>query len=172
MWSLGKVFNTPEVVKVYVGSFNAPGGASSGNAGKGALGEMLFAKEQADLLRDLTEIPSRACDRKVNEFVKRVRAARTHMILTGSLRKQMPMTYGFEEKQKKLLGRLEKEFEKCQVEFMLPRGDMPNVDRYRTMLASHDFMKFPKLEQRNVEIMEGVLKQDLPAIMKQFENPF
>jgi len=168
MWSLGKVFNTPEVVKVYVGSFNANPAA----VGKGALGEALFAKEQSDLMRDLTEIPSRACDRKVNEFVKRVRAARTHMILTGSLRKQMPVTYGFEDKQKKLLARLDKEFEKCQMEFQLPRGDLPNVDRYRAMLASYDIMKFPKVERRSVDIMDAVLSQDLPAIMRQFENPF
>ena len=38
---------------------------------KNTLGSLLFEKEQADLLRDLQEIPSRACDRKVNEFVKR-----------------------------------------------------------------------------------------------------
>ena len=169
MWSLGKVFNTPEVVKVYVGSFNST--ASTG-VQKGALGELLFAKEQSDLLRDLTEIPSRACDRKVNEFVKRVRAARTHMILTGSLRKQMPVTYGFEDKQKKLLARLDKEFEKCQMEYQLPRGDLPNVERYRTMLTAYDIMKFPKIDRKNVDILDAVLAQDLPAIMRQFENPF
>lgn len=47
----------------------------------------------------------------------------------------MPAMFGGEEKQRKLMGRLEKEFEKCQMEYQLPRGDLPNVDRYRQMLA-------------------------------------
>jgi EH domain-containing protein 1 len=101
-----------------------------------------------------------------------VRAARTHMILVGSLRKQMPAMFGGEEKQKKLLGRLDKEFEKCQLEHQLPRGDLPNVERYRQILAGFDLNKFPKLERKNIEIMDTVLSQDLPAIMRQFENPF
>ena len=79
---------------------------------------------------------------------------------------------GQEEKAKKLLGRLHEEFEKCQIEHQLPRGDLPNVDRYRAMLASYDIMKFPKVERRSVDIMDAVLSQDLPAIMRQFENPF
>ena len=33
----------------------------------------LFEKEQEDLLHDLYEVPARSCDRRVNEFVKRVR---------------------------------------------------------------------------------------------------
>ena len=94
------------------------------------------------------------------------------MILVGSLRKQMPVTYGPDDKQKKLLGRLDKEFEKCQMEYQLPRGDLPNVDRYRAMLANFDLMKFPKIEKKNVDIIDTVLQQDLPAIMRQFENPF
>jgi EH domain-containing protein 1 len=101
-----------------------------------------------------------------------VRAARTHMILVGSLRKQMPAMFGSEEKQKKLLGRLEKEFEKCQLEYQLPRGDLPNVERYRQILAGFNLDNFPKLDRKNIDIMDTVLSQDLPAIMRQFENPF
>jgi EH domain-containing protein 1 len=132
----------------------------------------LFEKEQQDLLRDLYSIPARAADRKVNEFVKRVRAARTHMILVGSLRKQMPAMFGGDDKQRKLLGRLDRELEKCQLEYQLPRGDLPNVERYRQILAGFSLDKFPKLERKNVDIMDTVLSQDLPAIMRQFENPF
>ncbi len=38
-------------------------------------GKQLFEKEQEDLLHDLYDIPARSCDRRVNEFVKRVRWA-------------------------------------------------------------------------------------------------
>ena len=36
-------------------------------------GRGLFEREQEDLLHDLYDIPARSCDRRVNEFVKRVR---------------------------------------------------------------------------------------------------
>ena len=62
MWSLGKVFNTPEVCKVYVGSFND----KPLNTENNQLGAELFEKEQGDLKRDLLDIPQRSCDRKVN----------------------------------------------------------------------------------------------------------
>lgn len=92
MWSLGKVLNTPEVVRVYIGyatttiamhvcfvtvfgfinscdiffvasSFNdKPINATD----DGPLGQELFEKEQDDLLSDLKDIPKKACDRRVS----------------------------------------------------------------------------------------------------------
>ncbi|KAH6822679.1 EPS15 homology domain 1 [Perilla frutescens var. hirtella] len=62
MWSLGKVLNTPEVMRVYIGSFNdKPINA----AVVGPIGKELFEKEQEDLLNDLKDIPKKACDRRV-----------------------------------------------------------------------------------------------------------
>ena len=94
------------------------------------------------------------------------------MILVGSLRKQMPALFGADDKQAKLLGRLDKEFEKCQLEYQLPRGDLPKVERYRQILSGFDLAKFPKLDRKNIDILDAVLSQDLPAIMRQFQNPW
>uniref|UniRef100_A0ACD5YCP1 Uncharacterized protein n=1 Tax=Avena sativa TaxID=4498 RepID=A0ACD5YCP1_AVESA len=64
LWSLGKVLNTPEVMRVYIGSFNdKPIRAMSA----GPLGMELFEREQDDLLSDLNDIPKKACDRRVSE---------------------------------------------------------------------------------------------------------
>lgn len=60
MWSLGKVFNTPEVCRVYVGSFNTEPISTDKNPN----GEDFFLQEQANLVKDLNEIPHRSCDRK------------------------------------------------------------------------------------------------------------
>lgn len=103
-----------QVCKVYVGSFNTAPIRSDINP----YGPELFNKEQEDLLTDLYEIPQRSCDRKVqprcvcvcrgacadadvltritqiNEFVKRVRAFRIHMLIISHLRKQMPVMMG------------------------------------------------------------------------------
>ena len=69
MWSLSKVFNTPEVVRVYVGSF-------WNDVNKDSENYPLLAAEQADLLADLRDLPRNAAVRKINELVKRARLAK------------------------------------------------------------------------------------------------
>ncbi|KAJ0099438.1 hypothetical protein Patl1_20829 [Pistacia atlantica] len=63
MWSLGKVLNTPEVVRVCIGSFNEN---IVTEVATGPIGKELFEKEQEDLLADLKDIPKKACDRQVS----------------------------------------------------------------------------------------------------------
>ena len=101
MWSLGKVFMTPEVCKVYVGSFNTEPIKTDVNKMHD-----IFQMEHEALMADLMNIPAKSCDRKVNEFVKRTRALRTHMMIIGDLWKQMPTAFGHEKKQKKLLANI------------------------------------------------------------------
>eukprot|EP00884_Botryococcus_braunii_P005177 jgi/Botrbrau1/14660/Bobra.0108s0021.1 len=126
MWSLGKVFRTPEVCRVYIGSFNANVPIRSDLNPDGV---KLFEKEQADLLQDLYEIPQRSCDRRVNEFVKRVRACKIHCLIIGHLRKQMPAMMGKQKAQEKLLAELPRHFAHVQREYHLPAGDFPDVNR-------------------------------------------
>ena len=168
MWSLGKVFMTPEVCKVYVGSFNDKPPVTTNNV----LGEELFMKEHEALKKDLLDIPQRSCDRKVNEFVKRVRAGLTHARIVTHLKKQMPAMMGHESKQKKLLGRIEEEFTKCVHEYTIARGDLPNPKRFRDIMKDMEIWKFPKIDKKAMKALEEVLTVDIPAVMKKFDNPF
>ena len=168
MWSLGKVFNTPEVCKVYVGSFND----QPLNTENNQLGAELFEKEQSDLKRDLLDIPQRSCDRKVNEFVKRVRACVTHAKIMTHLRGKMPLMAGHESKQKKLLGRLDKEFEECVHAHLIPKGDLPNERRFAEICKGMPIWKMPKVDKKQMKALEEVLSVDIPEIMRRFDNPF
>ncbi|KAJ0018286.1 hypothetical protein Pint_11589 [Pistacia integerrima] len=62
MWSLGKVLNTPEVVRVYIGSFNEN---IVTEAATGPIRKELFEKEQEDLLT-IERHSKKACDRRVS----------------------------------------------------------------------------------------------------------
>ena len=168
MWSLGKVFNTPEVCKVYVGSFND----KPLNTENNQLGAELFEKEQGDLKRDLLDIPQRSCDRKVNEFVKRVRACVTHAKIMTHLRGKMPLMAGHESKQKKLLGRLDKEFEECVHSHQIPKGDLPNERRFAEICKGIPIWKMQKVDKRQMKALEEVLSVDIPDVMRRFDNPF
>ncbi|CAN4117812.1 unnamed protein product [Withania somnifera] len=115
MWSLGKVQNTPEVSRVYIGSFSD---RPINEDLTGPLGKELFEKEQNDLLTDLKNIPKKACDRRINEFVKRARAAKIHAYIISHLKKEMPA----------MMGKIHH----------LPAGDFPNVEHFREVLSGYN----------------------------------
>lgn len=168
MWSLGKVFRAPEVCRVYIGSFNA---SAPIREDINPSGKALFQKEQEDLLHDLYDIPARSCDRKVNEFVKRVRAARIHFLIMGHLRKQMPY-FGQKKAQDKLLAGLAQEFAQVQREHHLHPGDFPDVDRYREILSAFDISKFPKLDKAMIKQVDDALSVDIPQLVRAMGNPY
>lgn len=69
MWSLGKVINTPEVARVFIGSFwDHPLQYDSNRK--------LFELEEKDLFTDLQGLPRNAALRKLNDLIKRARLAK------------------------------------------------------------------------------------------------
>ncbi|XP_024363827.1 EH domain-containing protein 1 [Physcomitrium patens] len=169
MWSLGKVLNTPEVNRVYIGSFND---RPIDEDKVGPIGKDLFEKEQEDLLADLKDIPRKACDRRINEFVKRARQAKIHAYIIGQLKKEMPAMIGKVKAQQRLIDNLEDEFGKVQREFHLPAGDFPSVEHYRERLAGYNFDKFEKLKPKMLQTIDDMLGYDIPELLKKFRNPY
>ena len=74
MWSLGKVLNTPEVSRVYIGSFwDQPLHFD--------MNRRLFELESQDLFHDLQSLPRNAAIRKLNDLIKRARLAKVSTII-------------------------------------------------------------------------------------------
>lgn len=63
MWSLGKTMTSPEVARVYVGSFWDEPLTNLDNA-------ELFEQEEKDLMKDLAILPRQSAVRKINEVSK------------------------------------------------------------------------------------------------------
>ncbi|XP_057433560.1 EH domain-containing protein 1-like [Lotus japonicus] len=167
MWSLGKVLNTPEVSRVYIGSFNdkpMDGGCS--------LGRDLFEKEQNDLLADLVDIPKKAVDRRINEFVKRARSAKIHAYIISHLKKEMPAIMGKAKAQQKLIDNLDVEFAKVQREYHLPAGDFPNVEHFKEVLSRYSIDKFEKLKPKMIQAVDDMLGYEIPELLRKFRNPY
>jgi hypothetical protein len=95
MWSLGKVIKTPEVLRVYIGSFWDGPLKETDNA-------KLLQAEQADLLADLRALPRGSTVRKINELVKRARMAKVHAHLLNHIRSKFGM-FGKKKDQAKML---------------------------------------------------------------------
>ncbi|GMT11780.1 hypothetical protein PFISCL1PPCAC_3077, partial [Pristionchus fissidentatus] len=160
MWSLGKVFKTPEVSRVYLGSFwDHPLHYD--------INRRLFQDEQHDLFADLQGLPRNAALRKLNDLIKRARLAKVHAYIIAELRKQMPSMIGKEKKKKELITNLDKIFEQLQREHNISPGDFPDVNKMREKLQSYDFNKFQPIKPKLLEVVDAMLASDIARLMAQ-----
>jgi len=164
MWSLGKVLGTPEVVRVYIGSFwDKPCDP------KGIKNKDLFEAEKADLINDLKTLPKNSALRKVNEFIKRVRTARTHAMVIGHLQAEMPMMWGKEDKQQEMIDNLADVFNAVRMSNNVSAGDFPNLAEMQAKLRAYNgsFSDFPKTSKSKILRVDEALNVDIPNLIRQ-----
>ncbi|CAJ1074862.1 EH domain-containing protein 4 isoform X2 [Xyrichtys novacula] len=158
MWSLGKVINTPEVVRVYLGSFWAKPLQNTEN-------RRLFEAESQDLFRDIQSLPRNAALRKLNDLIKRARLAKVHAYIISYLKKEMPSLFGREKKKEELIMRLPEIYTILQREHHISPGDFPNVTKMQDMLQHYDFSKFPSLKMKLIESVDKMLATKIAVLM-------
>ena len=162
MWSLGKVVQTPEVLKVYVGSFWDEPLQNADNA-------ELFEAEERDLMRDLRELPRNSAVRKINELVKRCRRVIVYCHLVAHLRLQLP-TFGKEAAQRQIIDGMAAQFRTVMREKQIPVGDFPDIEEFKEQLRELRWADFPRMNRRSeglIQNVESALSSDLPALMEQ-----
>jgi len=159
MWSLGKVMQTPEVARVYIGSFWDRPMQFDEN-------RKLFEAEQDDLFADIQSLPRTAAVRKVNDLIKRARLAKVHAFILYQLRSEMPSWFGQQAKKNELIANLANIFFAIQKQKQLPIGDFPNVKRMQEQLFDYDFKAFPKLNQSHIDDVDSLLADDITRVLK------
>lgn len=159
MWALGKVYNTPEVLRVYIGSFWDQPLQYPEN-------QSLIQAEMQDLLADLRALPRNSAVRRINELVKRARMLKVHVHLLSHLSQQFGW-FSKDKKQEQLLKGLLDEFKKVQKEQNLAMGDFPHLKAFREALQVHKIDKFPKLNKKLLDPLDQIVQKDIPLLMKQ-----
>jgi GTPase SAR1 family protein len=165
MWSLGKVMNTPEVSRVYMGSFWDVPLQNLDQA-------ELLQREEMDLLHDIMALPQHAVMRRINELVKRARSVKVHAYIIHYLRKQLPYNpFGRKDKQRRLIARLDAEFVGAARRYGLPKGDFPTLEPMRqALLEVKDLSEFPKLDKKLVREMDKVFSVDIPELLERAKH--
>ncbi|KAL7978371.1 hypothetical protein Chor_014910 [Crotalus horridus] len=188
MWSLGKIINTPEVVRVYIGSFWSHPLLIPDN-------RKLFEAEEQDLFKDIQSLPRNAALRKLNDLIKRARLAkvRSAVCVWGtvgdegdrsdsggpvalghlwrlasmecSLKKEMPNVFGKESKKKELLNNLGEIYLKIEREHQISPGDFPSLRKMQEQLLTQDFNKFQPLKQKLLDAVDDMLANDIARLM-------
>lgn len=168
MWSLGKVFQTPEVLRVYVGSFWDQPLKNQEN-------QELMTLEEKDLLADLRTLPKNVAVRKVNEVIKRARRVKIHVYLMITIKEQISgMTANKKAaNQKKLLDISTKgkglftSFTKTKDTYGLPKNDFPKPPRFSEAANKLEIWKIdPKKKYKKLmPVLEDMLTKDMPKLM-------
>merc|ERR1719433_1259638 len=158
MWSLGKVIDSPEGSRVYIGSFWDEPLANDDQ-------RKLFESEENDLYTNLAQLPHSAAARKLNDLIKRARLAKVHAHILDHLKKKMPSMWGKGKEQNKLLANLPAVFQEIAKEKNLPLGDFPDPKMLREKLATADFASLPKLDKKKLEILDSMLNHDVPKLL-------
>ncbi|KAG8199414.1 hypothetical protein JTE90_000282 [Oedothorax gibbosus] len=158
MWSLGKVLNTPEVARVYIGSFwDQPLNFDANRK--------LFEVEELDMFKDIQSLPKNAALRKLNDLIKRARLAKVHAYIISNLRNQMPSVFGKDSKKKELVKKLSTVYAEIEKEHGVPLGDFPDVKMMQEKLLQHEFDKFNTLRPKLLEAVDTMLREDITRIM-------
>jgi len=163
LWSLGKTMSSPEVARVYVGSFWEEGLKNLDNAD-------LFEMEEKDLMKDLAVLPRQSAVRKINELVKRIRKVKTLSYIIGYLKQQMPNLMGREKKQQKLINDLPNVFRTIMKKYNLSPGDFPDITVFSSKLKDTKFSEFSALKEEQLTMLEKCLTVDIPKLMEQLPS--
>lgn len=162
MWNLGKILLTPEVARMYVGSFWDREYQCKD------LRRLLDA-DKRDLVQELRDLPRSVCVRRLSSFVARARAVRVHLALGACLRSKLP-TIGWcgrrHRYQAWLCEQLPDIYDEVVRDRQLSVGDLPPLALYREhLLGFPDFRNFPRWRAEFADELESMISVEVPQLM-------
>lgn len=159
MWSLGKVIDTPEVSRVYVGSYwDEPL--------KNEKLRELFEQEENDLYTKIAQLPRSALVAKVNDLIKRARLAKVHAFLIDYFYNNMPYLIGHAKEQARMIDELPTIYNEIAMQRGIPLGDFPDPRMMQKILAPMDFCSFKPLDPERLKSLDTLLSVDLPKLLQ------
>ncbi len=160
MWSMGKIFKTPEVVRVYAGSYWDEPLVHDDF-------ESMFESDEWLLINELVNLPRSCAERKVNEVVKRIRMIKVHICLLSHLKQQMPRWFGKKKAQEDLINNLKEVFITVRLEYKLSTGDFPDIKEFTKCLNDvEDFASFPIADSKTLKLLDDLIDNEIPKIME------
>jgi len=160
MWSMGKIFHSPEVVRVYTGSYWDEPLVHDDF-------ETMFESDEWLLINELVNLPKSCAERKVNEVVKRIRIIKVHVCILTYLKNHMPRWFGKKKMQEALIEDLEQIFDIVRIENNLSSGDFPDVNDFANCLREvEDFSSFVAADKKTLRLLDDLILIHIPKIMK------
>eukprot|EP00940_MAST-03C_sp_MAST-3C-sp2_P000974 g974.t1 len=163
MWALGKAMERPEALQVFVASLH-----SKPLVCEDAQKPFIVAQMQ-QLLADLhDDLPRDAALRRLGDLARRAAEVRTHVLLVGYLKEQMPLVFGKEKARSELIRNLATVFKNVSSQYDIAPSDMPELSTFRSWVSSHADWRadFRKPRPALLEKMTSDIDKVLPALMR------
>lgn len=170
MWGLSKVFKTPEVRRVYMGSWKDE---PYNNVSKGF--HFLFDKSRQLLQEDIEALHEEVALRKLERFIRRAKLAKLHAFVFDHLRKEMPTFWGKKKKKEELIAKFEQEYRKVAKAHDIVIGELPdqlNINDLKERLKDVDFKGISKLKPKYVEAVDQLMYTRIPEIIRVVKSGF
>ena len=149
MWSLGKVLNTPEVARVYIGSFWDEKFKTRENLN-------VFKTSQSELLKQIQMLCGKNhLLQKLDRLLERAHQVLVYARIMSHLRSKMTYFHA-KETQKELLSDLTSIFGSIILEYSLSEADFPDVLKIRQKMAHLDLGSYPALQDYTVKELESI----------------
>jgi len=164
-----KVVNTPEVLRVFVGSMRSEPYSTRTDV----TNHLLFDRERESLLSDLRGLPRDTRIRRINETVKRWRAVKTHAVLCSHLSDQFGWV-GKSDKQAELLKSLELIYADLARRHGLNVADFPDPANFRRTVTDLDIemWKWSATTETSLAAMDKAVSDDIrPLLALAYESP-
>lgn len=159
MWALGKIMETPEVARVYMGSFwDEPLEAHELQG--------LFEREKDDLYTQIQHLPRNATVGKINDLSRRARLVKSHALLLDHLRNSMPSVFGQAQQWEELLRKLASCYLEVSQRHGVPLGDFPEAESMKQKLAMTDYTKLPRIDKIKIDKLNILLSNDIPSLLR------
>ena len=97
-------------------------------------------------------------------MIKRIRLNIVNICLLGYLKSQMPLLWGSDKAQNRLISDLENVFQIVKRDYQLADGDMPNIDEFRAKLRISNFNDFPFTDKNKLQELQDMLTNEIPLI--------
>lgn len=156
VWSLGRIIEFSDSIRIYVGSFCCKKYLNMDL-------KDLFNDEEIDLIKDIFVIHSDILTRRVNDLISRIRTNIASAYIVQNLTKRK--SFFFKKIQlKSMAGKLENIFTLVSEESRIPLGDFPDVNNFKNNLKDFKFFNLPVIEEEKKHVLK-LLNSDIPQIV-------
>uniref|UniRef100_A0A7E4ZS97 DUF5600 domain-containing protein n=1 Tax=Panagrellus redivivus TaxID=6233 RepID=A0A7E4ZS97_PANRE len=156
MWALGKIFTTPEVPKVYIGSFWKY--VSLENQMSKTM------KEDTDaLVKEICELVHTCRGRRINDVVRRAKSVRIHCYLMDTIRRSQLLFFNMPTAVTRK--KLARHFAIVERRYRVVHSDMPSEEAFQAKALKTEGSMWKKIDSFDMKLLNSFLNDDITAII-------
>uniref|UniRef100_A0A8R1XZ86 Dynamin-type G domain-containing protein n=1 Tax=Onchocerca volvulus TaxID=6282 RepID=A0A8R1XZ86_ONCVO len=161
MWSLSRILESPEVPKVFIGSFCT---ADSKDTISSEVHE-IFTQEYIDFFDELKLLPSGCNVRKLNDVIKRAKKLKIHALVMERLLRKMWFKSSAELKRVVTQNNLLRILDDFKYRLRIAESDLPDIPLFVEKAHLSYFKGWHKVDEEQMHNLDQFISDDIPRMV-------